>query len=418
MDIKEKILSGREERANIIKEYLKEYQTVLSIKANLVGSEKNSYLSYLLINAFSFLIRELKPDKNIYNFNDDGPYLLLLFNKDLSEDIKRKTIDFEDNHELGRFVDIDVYNSKGQISRGKKRKCYLCDDIAYNCIISRKHTQTELLSFMEERILKYYKDLITEIIDSSILAELNLQPKFGLVTPDSSGSHEDMDYDLMVKAKDAIIPYLVEVFFVSLGKTNYKALSQVLKKVGKSAETAMFMATNNINSYKGLIFNLGLMIASYSIKISLYTNDNIFEISRLLAESILEEPKYDSSSYGDKAYQKFNLLGVKGEALSGYKNIQKGYNYLKEINAYNMFETLKYYIINVEDTSFLKRAGSFEFYKEVKKLFSQLNTNNLIDTQKMTDFCIEKNLSFGGSADLLVVTVFLKKVSEFSINLF
>jgi holo-ACP synthase CitX len=418
MDTKEKILLGREERANLIKEYLKEYKTVLSIKANLVGSEKNSYLSYLLINAFSFLIRELKPDNYIYNFNYDGPYMLLLFNKDSSQDIKQLTIDYEDNHELGRFVDIDVYNCKGQISRETKRKCYLCDDIAYNCIISRKHAQIELFSFMEERILKYYKDLITEIIDSSILAELNLKPKFGLVTPDSSGSHEDMDYDLMVKAKDAIIPYLVEVFFVSLGKINYKTLSQELKKIGKTAETAMFKATNNINAYKGLIFNLGLMIASYSIKISIYTNDYIYEISRLLAENILEEPKYDSSSYGDKAYQKFNLLGVKGEALSGYKNIQKGFNYLKEINAYNMFETLKYYIINVEDTSFLKRAGSFQFYKEVKILFSQLNTNNLIDIQKMTNFCIENNLSFGGSADLLAVTVFLKKVSEFSINLF
>ncbi|MDY0024063.1 MAG: triphosphoribosyl-dephospho-CoA synthase [Candidatus Izemoplasmatales bacterium] len=418
MDIKEKILLGREERANIIKEYLKEYQTVLSIKANLVGSEKNSYLSYLLINAFSFLIRELKPGKNIYNFNDDGPYLLLLFNNDLSKDIKRLTIAYENNHELGRFVDIDVYNCNGQISRETKRKCYLCDDIAYNCIVSMKHSQTELLNFMEEKILKFYKDLITEIIDSSILAELNLQPKFGLVTPDSSGSHKDMDYDLMIKAKDAIIPYLVEVFFVSLGKTNYNTLSHELKKIGKTAETAMFEATSNINAYKGLVFNLGLMIASYSIKISLYTNDTIYEISQSLAKNILEEPKFDSSSFGDKAYQKFNLLGVKGEALSGYKNIQKGYNYLKEISAYDMFETLKYYIINVEDTSFLKRAGSLEFYKEVKFLFSKINTNDLNDIQEMTNFCIEKNLSFGGSADLLVVTVFLKKVSKISINLF
>jgi len=52
MNQSDKILLGREERALLIKKYLNDYKTVVSLKANMPGKDKNSYLSYLLINAF------------------------------------------------------------------------------------------------------------------------------------------------------------------------------------------------------------------------------------------------------------------------------------------------------------------------------------------------------------------------------
>ncbi|MDY0317376.1 MAG: citrate lyase holo-[acyl-carrier protein] synthase, partial [Candidatus Izemoplasmatales bacterium] len=110
MNQSDKILLGREERALLIKEYLKDYKTVATLKANMPGSDKNSYLSYLVVNAFSFLISQLGCDKYLYNRNDDGPYLLFLFKEDIAQDLKRKTTHIEENHSLGRFVDIDVYN--------------------------------------------------------------------------------------------------------------------------------------------------------------------------------------------------------------------------------------------------------------------------------------------------------------------
>ena len=35
-----------------------------------------------------------------------------------------------------------------------------------------------------------------------------------------------------------------------------------------------------------------------------------------------------------------------------------------------------------------------------------------LDAPKLTEMAIKDNLSFGGSADILVVTIFLKKVKE------
>lgn len=50
--------------------------------------------------------------------------------------------------------------------------------------------------------------------------ELNLHPKFGLVTPYSNGSHDDMNYELMKEAQEVIIPGLIEMFFVGLEANN------------------------------------------------------------------------------------------------------------------------------------------------------------------------------------------------------
>ena len=48
---------------------------------------------------------------------------------------------------------------------------------------------------------------VTKIISESIL-ELNLDPKFGMVTAKSQGSHSDMNYELMKRSIGIITPYL------------------------------------------------------------------------------------------------------------------------------------------------------------------------------------------------------------------
>ncbi|PKK95251.1 MAG: hypothetical protein CVV60_02160, partial [Tenericutes bacterium HGW-Tenericutes-5] len=151
MNQSDKILLGREERALLIKKYLNDYKTVVSLKANMPGKDKNSYLSYLLINAFSFLISDFKCKEYIYNYNDDGPFLLFLFKKDISLEIKQKCIEIEETHSLGRFVDIDVYNSQGSLSRDNKRKCFLCNDIAFNCMKINRHSHHEIIDVIEKK---------------------------------------------------------------------------------------------------------------------------------------------------------------------------------------------------------------------------------------------------------------------------
>ncbi|MDT8336763.1 MAG: triphosphoribosyl-dephospho-CoA synthase [Candidatus Izemoplasmatales bacterium] len=413
MDIKEKVLKGREERALLINGYLIDFSTVISIKANIAGYDKKNFLSYMIINAFTFLINEFKDSKHYYHSNDDGPFIIIVCKERNALSIKNKILEIEEKHELGRLVDIDVYNKKGKISRNVKRKCYICDDNAFNCVRTNKHKYEEVMEYITDKTNEYYQKRIYELIDFSILSELNLDPKFGLVTPVSSGSHKDMDYFLMIEAKNAIIHYLIEMFFVSCQIKDINKLIHALQEIGLRAETDMFSITKGVNAYKGLIFNLGLMVSCFGYKISQFTTKNIFDLSKDFSNILFKDYKYETSSYGDIFYRKYQLSGIKGEALAGFIHVQEGLEILKDFSWNSRINTLVYYIINIEDTSFLKRAKSLEYYYSVKDMFTKLNTDNIDEIKSLNDYCIKNQLTFGGSADLLVLTVFTKKIKDF-----
>jgi triphosphoribosyl-dephospho-CoA synthetase len=59
----------------------------------------------------------------------------------------------------------------------------------------------------------------------------------------------------------------------------------------------------------------------------------------------------------------------------------------------------------------LKRAGSFEKYREVQETFAHWKDHSLEALEKLTEQCLAKRLSFGGSADLLALAIFVRKFS-------
>lgn len=401
------ILRGREERAEHISRYLVNHEVVISLKANIPGDNKNIYLAYLIINAFSFLVKEFNNNIYDYNFNDDGPYLIIPIKFGKANLIKSQTVNIEETHPLGRFVDIDIYTKNENISRNKKRSCYLCSNLAAECIREKKHSFDELIEYIKKNVDEYYSDILYKIVDESILHELNLHPKFGLVTPKTSGSHKDMDYTLMLKAKDAILPYFIRLFFFMLDKEIDDNVILSLKTIGLKAENAMLDATNNINAYKGLIFNLGIIITSFAVKISRYDQRSIFEISKDISYQLLKNIKEESNTFGFRVFQNYKFPGVRGETLSGFLNVQRTLKLLKSLSDHDKFQALVNLIINVEDSTLLKRISDIDEYKQIKEKFRKLNLNSTKEINELNQECIKKSLSFGGSADLLVLTVFI-----------
>lgn len=76
--------------------------------------------------------------------------------------LKKHMIRIEDEHILGRLFDIDVIAPGYQkISRGqlaiKERKCMLCENEAYVCARSRKHSVEELVAEINNMIESFLK---------------------------------------------------------------------------------------------------------------------------------------------------------------------------------------------------------------------------------------------------------------------
>lgn len=84
-----------------------------------------------------------------------GPEAILAIDAP-AEDLKRQLISLENDHPLGRLWDCDVI-APGRISLSRTqlgfsgRKCLVCDEPAFACGRSRKHSLDELLASIKDR---------------------------------------------------------------------------------------------------------------------------------------------------------------------------------------------------------------------------------------------------------------------------
>ena len=406
------ILNDREKRIENLKNFMKNDLTYFVIKANIPGDNKNIVPSRFLVEYFFNQIKN-KVDifRNEFFDSMDGPYYLLESNMDI---INAKMIgcQLEDN-ELGRFIDIDVYkNSIKSISRSEiniePRKCFICGENSAICVRLRKHSYVELMNAINNSVDKFLYFSLCDLIKDSMETELNLDPKFGLVTPKTNGSHKDMNYELMLDSIDTIAPFIAKMGLIGF-RNNIEETYKEIRKIGVSCEKEMFYSSYGINTYKGLIFALGFVVAAFGNYLQDF-NGTLSDRIKLLAEPLENDfNSFNGVTFGEKAYLDYQIKGVRGEILNGVFNAFNNLGYLDDLSDECLLNTLIKIISNLEDTVLLKRCKTIEKYNEVKNMFKD---KTYLDAPKLTEMAIKDNLSFGGSADILVVTIFLKKVKE------
>lgn len=408
------IFLAREKRNETIKKLITEYSVIVSLKGNIPGENKNVVTTKRLMYVIDKELKNVLPFNKKENFESEaGDYKLYLMNHVDPAEIKTLTIKLEETHPLGRFVDIDVYTNKGQVSRTdlgyEKRKCMICDDNAFICMKENRHTLEEVKDVIEKTLKNFFESTLKKGITYAFERELNLHPKFGLVTPYSSGSHSDMNYEIMVKSHKAIIPYLVKMYDIGYETDNLDEGFKKIRKVGIDAETKMLMASGGVNTYKGAIFLLGIF--SYALGYFHQTlKNNVREIIKYICRDILNELKENPDTFGIEAYQKYNVYTARHEVYYGLPSVLKAYYYLKKFPTDDdkaLTMTLINIISNKNDTVGLKRAKSFDKYFEVSNKIEKIKTYDKEKIEKITNECIENHISFGGSADVLIATILI-----------
>ena len=163
----EDILVDREERVYRQEKLLEKYEhTLLTIRVNYPGINKNNHISFSIILVLCNLVIKEFNNKILFkefNINAEGPTVTMIINEDHNK-VKIKAVDIEENHLLGRCVDIDVYDKSGKgLSRSElglsQRKCYICSDFAQNCVRSRKHNINEIKEFIKNKF-EYYCETV------------------------------------------------------------------------------------------------------------------------------------------------------------------------------------------------------------------------------------------------------------------
>ncbi len=270
----------------------------------------------------------------------------------------------------------------------------------------------------------------------ALLKEVNLSPKPGLVDQLNNGSHNDMDLQTFYDSARAISPFF-EGYFL-LGYTHLgtpAALFEKVRDLGACAEEEMMLATNQINTHKGANFSFAVIIGSIG---NYYQENEQRDFTEETTNFILNYTKEMCSGLstrdfrhltnkqkltnGEKLFLNKGIKGIRGEAESGYESLKnillpslRKHAYLEEEERY-----LRGFIdlmSEVEDSNIYHRGGEegLLFLKEESKKIQQLEgpKAELVDHLHSLDKkMITKNLSPGGSADLLSLGIFLSSLER------
>ena len=252
---------------------------------------------------------------------------------------------------------------------------------------------------------------VPELAEEALWLELELTPKPGLVDTLNSGSHRDMDHAMFARSIAAIAPWFSR--FAELGSehADNPAAEQLrlIRPMGMACEQAMYAATGGVNTHKGGIFALGLLCFAAG-RVKTATAESLCgEMSDICAGMVARELAGRSgiATAGERQYQQYGLTGARGEAESGFATVRAA---LAQWNG-NLHELLLRLMAVNQDSNLVSRGG-MDGLRYVQGYAKALLANGW-DRKALIEMdaaLIARNLSPGGSADLLSVGWVLAKL--------
>lgn len=287
--------------------------------------------------------------------------------------------------------------------------------------------------------------IIAHLATQALQAELDTTPKPGLVDKDNNGAHRDMDYALMQLSINTLHPYFVRLAF--LGFADTLPSHTVIRDAGIEAEKAMLEATNGVNTHKGALFSMGLAVvaAAYEEKKAAANKEErgkereeeYLSSLQLTIKALAASFPDTSGTHGSKAKQLSNgtttIKGALDNAREGYEKLFAEwlpfYNERrKSHDAHALHKTLLRIMCDLDDTNVIYRtnvATAEEVKQEARALLASFEeayaaedkekcaSAELLSLKDMDRRYTERNISPGGAADMLSLTVFIGSIQTY-----
>jgi triphosphoribosyl-dephospho-CoA synthase len=254
---------------------------------------------------------------------------------------------------------------------------------------------------------------------ASLHTELACAPKPGLVTPFNSGSHDDMDASTFLRSLFALRHYFTAVARAGAAGAPFT----VLRDHGIAAETAMRAATGGINTHRGAIFSLGLLVAAAAgcrrVHGHAVSGAQVCLAVQQWKDALIAAP-LDPHSPGQRARARHGVSGVREQAAAGYPVLRELalptlrhalHSGLPRDAA--LCHTLMQLMAQVDDLNLLHRGGAEGLRWAQQQASAFLSSGGAfapdwrMRLQSMGEAFVMRRLSPGGSADLLACAWFL-----------
>lgn len=269
---------------------------------------------------------------------------------------------------------------------------------------------------------------------AAMLYEVSVNPKPGLVDPVDAGPHPDMNVFMFIDSAVSLRRYFDECVAAGEqftgGLTALPDLFQTIRPAGIEAEKDMFGATHGVNTHKGAIFSLGIMLTAAAFqdrhpKVVPTGNAGLMQVIQKMLAALIDHDLANGDLHdvrnltaGEYQYVKYGFLGIRGEAAAGFPVVMNhAYPFLaRRTGSINerLLDTLLHILLYADDSNLIKRSGNPDILLRVRQWvtrFFELGGSQTAEgvsfLQKLNQKFKQENLSLGGAADLLILTIFL-----------
>ena len=236
--------------------------------------------------------------------------------------------------------------------------------------------------------------LLAYLADKALRLELDTPGKPGLVCPESAGAHRDMDYRTMLAGIAALRPWWPRMVLA--------ASARELIDLGVAAEKAMLAATGGVNTHRGAIFCMGIVLNALGAWMEGVDNEEV--VRKRIAEiskAILRYQLKDSE---------LAPRGARAMAADGYRQVFEDWLPYYKSGAGEL-KTLLRIMSTLDDTCVVKRVGA-DRAQEVKREADEIL--RCAQNDKLMEMCnryAAEGISPGGAADMLALTIFISYIN-------
>ncbi|MFL1515699.1 triphosphoribosyl-dephospho-CoA synthase [Pseudomonas prosekii] len=268
-------------------------------------------------------------------------------------------------------------------------------------------------------------DRLADLAVDALIDEADLSPKPALVDRRGNGAHSDLHLGLMHASALSLWPAFKEMAeaAIQFGAVGLP-LREALGRIGREGEQAMLTTTNGVNTHRGAIWALGLLVAAAALE-NITTNASAVTLCAarlaLLDDRFAPRPL----SHGAQVAQRYGARGAREEAQLGFPAVlQRALPQLKRSRALGhgeqnaRLDALLAIMTRLADTCVLYRAG------ETGLQTMQLGAQAVLDAggsaslggrrrlHELDQQLIALNASPGGAADLLAACLFIDRIES------
>ena len=266
-------------------------------------------------------------------------------------------------------------------------------------------------------------DWLAGLAVKALIEEARLSPKPGLVDSRGAGAHRDLSLDLMVRSARSLQPTFYQLALHSWQRPADVALRQEIGRLGRLGEQQMMDATGGVNTHRGAIWALGLLVSACAM---LGEGARTADIGATAAQlATLPDPFSPKTfSKGLRATQRYRVPGAREEAIGGFPHVIR--RALPQLHLSRRrgatepqarLDALMAIMRTLTDTCVLNRGGMpalTAMHRGAAAVLAAGGTASPEGRRALAELdhrMLAANVSPGGAADLLAAAFFLDWVS-------